>query len=174
MGNLRILCQRAGEIEIRRRILISPKHRRNGSDHERNLPVRDAKERGGAAFENVGVGALRFPGKAVEGWESGNASGCSRKNGAEKAQRLGQSFGAPVGIGDKKRGTPQLVRQMGRDQRFRDVVQAGNGDVGRAGTQGSEGAIHRRMAKHGLQSFADGRKYHAWSIRIPRERRAIL
>src|SRR5713226_6820438 len=44
----------------------------------------------------------------------------------------------------------------------------------RAGAQSGQRTVHRRMAKDGFQSLADGRKYHAWSIRIPRERRAPL
>jgi hypothetical protein len=40
-------------------------------------------------------------------------------------------------------------------------VQAGDRDVACAGAQSGQRALHRGMAKDGLQSLADGRKYHA-------------
>src|SRR5439155_24531193 len=48
-------------------------------------------------------------------------------------------------------------------------MQTGDRNMVRAGAQSSERALHRRVAKQGLQSFADSWKYHAWLIRIPRE-----
>src|SRR5439155_8149781 len=49
--NLGGFCQRAREIEVGCRILIAPEGSSNGGDYERDLPVGDAKESGGAAFE---------------------------------------------------------------------------------------------------------------------------
>src|SRR5260370_40211167 len=91
----------------------------------------------------------------------------SWKNAAEEAQRFRERFGAAIGIGHEKCRTPQLVRQISRNESLGDVVQAGDRDMARAGAQSGECALHRRMAKDGLQSLADGRKYHAWVIRIP-------
>ena len=110
VGNVSVFCQRTSEIEIGCGILIAPKGRGNGRDQQGDLSVRDAKERGRAAFENVGVRALRFPGKPVERRERGDASGCSGEDAAEKAQRFGERFGAAIGISDKKGRTPQLAR----------------------------------------------------------------
>ena len=69
---------------------------------------------------------------------------------------------------------PQLARQIRRDKTFRHVMKARDGDMTRASAQSGQRALHRLMAKQGLQSFADSRKYHAWVIRIPRARCAPL
>ena len=161
MGNLGVFCQRPGEVEIRCGILITPKCGGNGSNHQGNLSIRDAKERGRAPFENIRVGALRFPGKSVERRECRDATHRPWKDAAEKAQRFRECFGATIGIRDKKSRTPQFPRQVGRNESFGDIVQAGDGDVTRARTQSGQRALHRLMAKDGLQSLADGRKYHA-------------
>src|SRR5216684_8249810 len=172
--NVGVFGQRTSEIEVSGGILIAPKRGGNGRDQQRDLAVRDPKESGGAAFENVGVRALRFPRKPVEGRERGDASSGPGKDGAEEAQCFGESFGAAIGAGDKKGGTPQLARQVSGNEGFRDVMQSGNRDMACAGAQSGQRALHRRMAKNGLQSLADGRKYHAWPVRNPRERRAPL
>ncbi len=150
VGNLGVLCQRPGEIEIRGRILIAPKRRGNRGDHQGNLSIRDAKERGRAPFENVRVRALRFPGKSVERGEGGDAARRSWKNTAEESQGFRESFGAAIGIRHKKCRTAQLARQVGRNESFRDIVQAGDGNMARAGAQSGQRALHRSMAKDGL------------------------
>ncbi len=126
VGNLGVFCQRAGEIEIRCRILITPESRGDGGNHQRNLSIREAKERGRAPFQNVRVRALRFPGKSVERRERRDAASRSRKDAAEESQRFRERFGAAIGIRDKKCRTPQLVREMSGNECLRDVVQAGD------------------------------------------------
>ena len=106
VGNLCVFCQSPGEIEIRCRILIAPKRRGNGGDHQGNLSIRDAKERSRAPFENVRVRALRFPGKPVEGRERGDPACRSRENATEESQRFRERFGTAVRIGHKKSRTP--------------------------------------------------------------------
>src|SRR6266480_181793 len=106
VGNLCVFCQSPREIEIRCWILIAPKRRGNGGDHQGNLSIRDAKERSSAPFENVRVRALRFPGKPVEGWERRDAAHCSWKDSAEESQRFRERFGAAIGIRHKKSRAP--------------------------------------------------------------------
>src|SRR6266403_6053862 len=106
VGNFGVFCQSPGEIEIRCWILIAPKRRGDGGDHQGNLPIREAKEGSSAPFENVRVRALRFPGKSVEGRERRDSADCSWKDSAEESQRFRERFGAAVGIRHKKCRTP--------------------------------------------------------------------
>ncbi len=64
----------AGEGKIEVGILIAPEGGDDRGDDQGDLAVGEAKKRGGAALENVGVGALRLPGKRVEGGECGDAA----------------------------------------------------------------------------------------------------
>ena len=124
--NLGVFCQGAREIEVGCRILIAPEGSSNGGDYERDLPVGDAKEGGGAAFENVRVRALRLPGQPVKGRKCGDAARGSWKDAAEETQRFREGFGAAIGVRDKKCRTPQRVRQIGGNKGLRDIVQAGD------------------------------------------------
>ena len=99
------------------------------------MSVGKAKKRSGAAFENIRVGALRFPGKPVKGGKRGHAAGSAGKNAAEEAQGFRQRFGAAIGIRHEESGTPQLVRQIRGGKGLGDVVEAGDGDMIRAGAQ---------------------------------------
>ena len=135
MRNLRILGQSSRQVEIRGRILITPKRRGDGRNHQRDLSISKAKKRSGAAFENIRVGALRFPGKPVKGGKRGHAAGGAWKNAAKEAQCFRQRFGAAIGIRHEKSRPPQLVRQIRGGKGLGDVVEAGDGDMIRAGAQ---------------------------------------
>ena len=102
-----------------------------------------------------------MPRESVEGGERGDATGCSGEYAAAEAHRFGKRFRAAVGFRDEKSGTPQFVCQIRGDQCLGDVMEAGERNVACTGSQGGQRAFHRRMAKQGLQSFADGGKYHA-------------
>ena len=103
---------------------------------------------------------LRFPRKRVERRKSGDAAADPGKNVGEKADGFGERFGAAIRIGDKKRGTAKFMGEIGREQSFRNVVKAGKRDVLRALTQSSQRPFHGRVAKHGIEAFANGRKNH--------------
>ena len=174
VGNFLIFCQRAREIEIGGRILITPQRRGDGRNHQGDFAVHKTKEGSSAAFENISVGTLRFPGKPVKRGERGHATHSSREDPGKETERIGQGFGAAIRIGHEKSGAAQFVRQARRNKSFGDVVQTGDRNMAAACTQSGQGALHRRMAEQSLQSFADGRKYHARMIRIPRVARAPL
>src|ERR1700750_1391191 len=89
----------AGEGEIDVGVLIAPKGGGYRRDDERDLAVGEAEERGGAAFEDVGVGTLGWPGQRVEGGERGDSAERAGKDAGEEAESFGESFGAFVGFG---------------------------------------------------------------------------
>jgi hypothetical protein len=115
----------AGEGEIDVGILIAPKRSGYRRDDERDLAVGEAKERGGAAFEDVGVGALRLPRERVEGGKRCDAAERAGENAGEEAERFGEGFSAFVGLGDEVSGAAEFVRDVGGDEGFGDVVEAG-------------------------------------------------
>src|SRR6266478_2227677 len=112
VGDVSVFCERASEIEIGGGILVAPKRGGKGGDHQGNLSVGHAKEGSGAAFENVGVRALRFPGKAVECGECGDTAGCAWKNAAKEAQCFGEGLGTTIRIGHEECGAAKLARQI--------------------------------------------------------------
>lgn len=140
--------------------MIAPKGSDDWRDDHGDLAVGETEEGGGAALENVGVWALGFPGKRVEGGKRGNAAGGAGENAGEETQRFCQRFCAAIGVRNKKGGTPELVREIGGHEGFGDVVKTGKRNMLRAGAQGCQRALHCGMAKNGLQSFANGGKYH--------------
>ena len=125
------------------------------------MSVGEAEERRGAAFQNIGVRALRLPGEGVEGRERGDIGSTTRKNAEEKSQRIRKRFSAAIGIRDKEGRAAQLVREVGGDQRFGDIVQAGKRNVIGASAQFRKRSVQTGMAQHGFKAFADYRKYHA-------------
>ena len=125
------------------------------------MAVGEAEERGGAALEDVGVGALRLPGERVECGKRCDAAERAGENAGEETERFGERFGAAVGFGDEVGGAAEFVRDVGGDEGFGYVVQAGERDVVAAGTQGGERRVHRGMAQDAFESFADGGKDHS-------------
>src|SRR5262249_18072228 len=103
------------------------------------------------------MGASRFPGQSVEGWQSGDAANCYRKDATEETQSFRQRLGPAIRIGDEIGRAPELARQVGCDESLCNVVQTCKRNAVRASAQSGQRAFHRRVAKQGLQSFADGR-----------------
>ena len=139
----------------------TPKRGLDGSDEERDLAVGEAKERGGATFENVSMRTLRFPRESIEGGESGNATGRAGKNVGEETDGIGKSFGAAVGVGDEESGAAEFVGEIGGEERFGNIVKAGQRNVLSAVAESTHGIFESGVAKKSVQTFANGRKDHA-------------
>jgi len=58
------------------------------------------------------------------------------------------------------------VREIGSEEGFGNVMQAGKRDVPRPVAQSAERAFHRGVAEHSIQSFANGRENHAGASRF--------
>src|SRR4029077_8693897 len=108
--DFRVFCERACERQISSGILKAPKSCLNGSDDQRDLPIRQTKECCGPALQDVRMGALRFPGKRIEGRKRSDSSVYSRENARKETDCFRESFGAAIGIRDEVRRPPQLVR----------------------------------------------------------------
>jgi len=117
---------REGEVDVG--ILIAPERGGDRRDDERGFAVAESIECGGAAFENVCVRGLGIPGETVEGGKDGYAAGGAGKNLGEEAEGFGELFGAAIGFGDEESGAAKFVGEVGGEERFGDVVKAGERD----------------------------------------------
>ena len=160
MRDFGVFGEGAREGQIDDGVLIAPKGGDDWGDDHGDLAVGETEESGGAALEDVGVRALRFPRESVKGRKSGDAAGGSGKNPGEKAEGFGEGFCAAIRIGDEESGAAEFVREIGGDERLGDIVETGEGNVLCAGAQGGERAFHGGMAKNSLQSFANGGEDH--------------
>ncbi len=116
--------ERAREREIRVRILIAPERGRDRRDDERDLAVGETEKSGSAAFEDIGVRALRLPRERVERGERRDTAERAGENAGEEAEGFCERFGALVGFGDEIGWTAQFVRDIRDNQSFRDVMQS--------------------------------------------------
>ena len=164
----------AGEREVDVGILIAPEGGGDRGDRQGDLAVGEAEESGGAALEDVGVGALRLPGESVEGGEGCDSAECAGEDAGEEAESFGEGFGAFVGFGDEVGGAAEFVGDVGGDEGFGDVVQAGERDVIAAGAQCGERCVHRRMAQDAFEAFADGGEDHSMRVSNFLSERAAL
>ncbi len=80
---------------------------------------------------------------------------------AKKRRVSASGFGAFVGFGDEVGGATKFVGDVGGDEGFGDVVEAGERDVIVAGTQCGERCVHRGMAQDAFEAFADGGEDHS-------------
>ena len=125
------------------------------------MAVGEAEEGRGAAFQDIGVRALRLPREGVEGGERGDIGSGTRKNAEEKSQRIRKRFSAAIGIRNEESRAAQFVREVGGDQRFGHIVQAGKRNMIGASAQFRKRTVQTGMTEHGFEAFADYRKYHA-------------
>ena len=145
--NLDVAGESAGEGEIDVGILIAPERGGDRRDHQGDLAVGEAEERGGAALENVGVGALRLPGQVSNAGSVVTPPSAPGKMPAKKRSVSARASARRLDSVTKNAGRRKFVRDVSGDERFGYVVQAGERDVIAAGTQGGERAFHRRMAQ---------------------------
>ncbi len=134
---------------------MSPKRCGNWSDEEIRLPRSEAIESGGAALENVCVGAARVPRERVECRKDGDVA--CRKNGSKKPKRFGDGLGLLIESNNEKRGAAKLCGKISGQESFRDWLQASELNERLARTQCRECAIHWGGAQQAFQTFANDR-----------------
>src|SRR5882757_5333832 len=143
--------QRAGEDFVAIVGAITPERGGNRRDYEGRLPGGKAEERGGAAFQNIGVRTSRVPRQRIERRKNSDVA-CGKYRG-EEAQSFGNRFGLFVGRDEEKCRSAQLARQIRRKKRFRGGLKSGKLDFRFARTQRAERAFHGGEAQQAFQTF---------------------
>jgi hypothetical protein len=134
VGNFRVFGESAREGEVHVGILIAPESGGHRRDDERDFAIGETIESGGTALEDVGVRRLRVPGKTIERGQNGYAAGMTRKYLEEEAETVGEGLSATIGIGDEESRAAEFVGEIGGDEGFGDLLQAGKSDQIAVGT----------------------------------------
>jgi len=89
VGDFRVFGESAREGKVDIGILVAPESGGNRRDDKRDFAVGETVESGGAALEDVRVGRLRVPGKAIESGQNGNATGVTWEYLEEEPETFG-------------------------------------------------------------------------------------
>jgi hypothetical protein len=120
------------------------------------------------------VRRLRIPGKTVERRQNGDAARGAGEDLGEKSQNFGNFFRAAVVFGDEVGGAAEFVGDVGGDEGFRYILQAGKAYEIAAGAHFPHYALHCRVAQERFQSFSHRRQYHFFPESIPIGQRVLL
>src|SRR5438876_5182097 len=141
---------------------MTPERGGDGRDYEGRLSDGKAEERGGAAFQDIGVRTSRVPGECIEGRKNGNAA-CG-KHRSKEAKSLREGLRLFVGCDEKERRAAKFSRKISGEQRFSGGLQAGKMNFRFAGPQSAERAFDRRKAQQAFEAFANYGKNHRMAL----------
>jgi hypothetical protein len=134
VGNFGVFGERAREGEVDVRILIAPESGGHRRDDERDFSVGETIERGGPTLEDVCVRRLQVPGKTVESGQDGYTAGMTGKYLEKETKTVGEGLSTAIGVGDEEGGATEFVREIGGDEGFCDVLEAGKSNEIGVGT----------------------------------------